>query len=191
MSAVQSGFPLTCAWSLFRMACPSSGGAVRLRSLALAVCGFACTILISPTSEAQAVRYRVVPITSPFPARGPIVGVDMNKSATLPLTRWIGQRRQPFVWKEGTSAPLTLLCGYSGTAWSINSAGHITGGAFPEGKWKYHAYVYRKGETEDLGTFGGTSATGMRLIARIRSQVITSSAARVASFSGIAADGRT
>jgi len=136
---------------------------VRLRSLAVVVCAFVCIVLLPPTGEAQAVRYRVVPITSPFSARGPIVGIDMNKSATLPLTRWIGQRRQPFVWKEGISTPLALLGGYSGTAWGINSAGHITGGAFPEGKWKYHAYVYRNGETEDLGTFGGTSASGMAI----------------------------
>jgi probable HAF family extracellular repeat protein len=137
-----------------------AGGHVTIKNLVL-VALFFSSFLLTSISQAQVTRYRVVPITSPYPERGFIVGIDMNKAAALPLTRWIFQRRQPFVWKEGTATPLTLLGGYSGTAWGINSAGHITGGAYPAGKWKYHAYIYRNGGTEDLGTFGGTSATGM------------------------------
>ena len=136
---------------------------MRIRTLASVLFIFASVVLIAPTTQAQATRYRVVPITSPYPERGSIVGIDMNKAAALPLTRWIFQRRQPFVWKENVATPLTLLGGYSGTAWGINNAGHITGGAYPAGKWRYHAYIYRNGATEDLGTFGGTSATGMTI----------------------------
>lgn len=119
-------------------------------------------ILLSITTSAQSVQYKVIPITSPYNPPGAVLGSDINKWGEIALTDVQNGQHQAFVWQAGKGVPLSLLGGPCGSAVGINNAGHIVGGACPPGETLPHAYIYRKKTgTRDLGTFGGVAAAGI------------------------------
>lgn len=124
---------------------------------------FLAILACSVTTIAQSVLYKVIPIVSPFNPSDTVLGNDINNAGVLPLDDIRNGQQQAFEWKGNKGIPLTLFGGPCSTAHGINNASHIVGGACLPNESLPHAYVYRKGTTQDLGTFGGGFAVGMRV----------------------------
>jgi probable HAF family extracellular repeat protein len=121
------------------------------------------TLVLLPSALcAQNVQYKVIPITSPYNQPGLNLGNDINKGGFIALTDY-KNGQQAFEWRSGKAVPLTLLGGACSSAIGISNSGHVVGGACPAGQTLMHAYLYRKGNTLDLGTFGGVAASGTQV----------------------------
>ena len=121
------------------------------------------TLVLLPSAlSAQNVQYKVIPITSPYNQPGLNLGNDINQGGFIALTDYKNGQRA-FEWRSGKAVPLTLLGGACSSAVGISNSGHVVGGACPAGQTLMHAYLYRKGNTLDLGTFGGVAASGTQV----------------------------
>ena len=83
-------------------------------------------------------------------------GRAINESGTVVGAAFIpGNTYRPVAWLDGDPLDLGTL-GAEGEAWGINSSGWIVGRSFvPEGNRGWHAFLWRDGRIEDIGTLGG------------------------------------
>ncbi len=136
---------------------------LKYRHSACRIASLVGVALLSVCAAAQAVRYHVIPIASPW-GKGWVAATDLSDRGWVTALDLVGGApTRGFVWKDGRSRKMPTLGGTCSFADGINKFGHVAGSACLPGDAVRHAVLWRHHHLLDLGTFGGTGSGAGRV----------------------------